>query len=163
MPLPTTGSYDILGTSFCGAQGITSDPHLEKIPGTLSPGQVGLYHRTWSITSWLEVWHSVRKDWWQSRVSFMEDVGNSWKPCKVPFLLFRAKLEMRDGLLCQVTFEENPWGVYGKVTHIQFFLLASLIYRVSEISFTVAPCLSLILFFFVSYINIYGIADVPGN
>lgn len=74
------------------------------------------------------------------------------------FLLSRAN----SGLVCQVTFEKNHRQVYGKVTHTLFSLFANLICLVSEISSTVAPCLSPTLFF-VSYINIYDIADIPGD
>lgn len=64
---------------------------------------------------------------------------------------------MRDDLM---TFGEEKQRSLWKVTHMPFSLLDSLMCLVSEISFTITPYLSPILCFYVSYTDIYGIADV---
>lgn len=64
LPPPTTGSYGMLGTSFCDAQGITSDPHLKKFLPSRSRALAPCPRAAWRVTSWLEEWHLWGRNHW---------------------------------------------------------------------------------------------------
>lgn len=89
-------------------------------------------------------------------------VGNLQKSYQRPYgsSFKNITRDLRDDLM---TFGEGKQRSVCKAIHIPFSLLASLMYLVSAINLTNNPCLSLILPFYVSYIDIYGIADVTGD
>lgn len=172
LPPPTVSSDDTLGNVFLWC----SNDHV-----SFPPGEVPAWQK-WSpgtsqgrLTFIIPLGEShqlmrgvtpVRKTSLEYGVNALLDVWEIGETC-------RSHIKGPTGLLSREKpeiWEMAPWHLMRKkqrgfqeVTHILFSFLDSLVCLLSEISFTITPCLSHILCFYVSHTDIYGIADVTGD